>query len=1115
MTAAGLPALALGLLRQAAASEFAPRPPSLDTARAFFPRHRGVIMFLRLGWVAGQAGLGMGTLIIVLANVVTTITALSLCAIATNGEVKGGGAYYLISRALGPQFGGALGVLFYVAQSVAVSLYVIGFAESVVGIYVSPDGSGSFTGDPINDLRIIGICTNVFLLIIALIGVGWYAKVQILLLVILIIAMLAVFIGAFLPTVPSEASNNAAGFYGVGTASVSDVLEPKYTLDLETGEMHTFFSVFAIFFPAVTGIMAGANMSGDLARPSVAIPKGTLWGIVVTFITYIALLWVVGSAAVRCEGDVCDGVSAVVNGVNVTYAYNTGDWVRAVNDEVGGVSAPSGGLVYNRLIMKDMAVWEPLLFAGVFAATLSSALASLVGAPRILQALAKDKLYNFWLLNWFAQLDDEEESKEEDSKSARPPAATPGGGAAGASEQGPGAHPLLVDTVAVAGTTGAAALAEDRDNVAAMEEESGESVEPKRGYFLTFVVACGCVLIGRLDAIAPLISNFFMISYALTNYAVFAASMSETPGWRPSFIYYNKYVSAIGAVLCVIVMFAFDWINALVSVVICIALYKYLEYTDPPKHWGPAGDAARYLNAVKALYKLRQVRTDVEGRGHVKTYRPSYLVLTDDPRSDQGKNLIMFIAKLYKGRGISVIGQVLLEAAVPVDEERFVAFANAQRRRNQKMLDRAIVLDKNVGVATDGTGPTGDEEAPLTRRASSGYYGVHGRQYVGSSGLAALALSDSQRQGLMAEVLVAPTLRRGSQLLLQLGGVGTLRANTLVHSYPEGWFLRPTSTQTDRTALNTSDLDGVLLSRITDFEQLLGDALNAGMGTVVLRDPACSMNDGIVPVQSVTGGQAAARVAPNGTVEIVSPPAGDTPPTVDVWWLADEGGLAVLLPHILTQHPQFSSHTLRVFTTGSPDEDDQDATLKAQSRTQRLAVLMNKLRLQGHSHSFKMDYAAVRQDTIDAFNALYPGLLPDDFQGVQVPGAAAGEALPPNIRPEALEALAREETASAPAAESAAPPPTPPSVESWARCPEDMDKDVRRSLVQEAKHILRCAELVRDTSASATVTFIVMPLPKSHYPPALLSTYMEVLSAKLGTVILVRGSGAPVITLSS
>ena len=395
----------------------------------------------------------------------------------------------------------AIGLLFFLAQAVAASMYVVGFAESVVDIY-KRGGAEAFTGSWDNDLRVIGLVTLLVLLCVALVGVGWYAKCQIFLLVFLVVAMISVVIGAFFPEVPSKDGNADLGFVGFdGIRNVGS----QFTTDTSTKIDNGFFSVFAVFFPAVTGIMAGANMSGDLKDPSVAIPKGTLYGIALTWVTYVGLLWIVGSVAVRCVGPACDDVG-----------YGTSAWADSV-----GSREPEGGLVYNKLIMAQISLWEPLVYIGVFAATLSSALASIVGAPRILQAVAKDEIFDFQAINFFAQ---------------------------GVGKEG----------------------------------------EPRRGYFLTWVIAMGCVLIGELDLIAPLISNFFMISYAMTNYACFAASMSKAPGWRPSFKYYNKWLSLFGSLLCLAVMFAFDWANSLVSVVVGVGIFQYLEWRGVERDWGAA-----------------------------------------------------------------------------------------------------------------------------------------------------------------------------------------------------------------------------------------------------------------------------------------------------------------------------------------------------------------------------------------------------------------------------------------------------------------------------------------------------------------------------------------------
>ena len=109
----------------------------------------------------------------------------------------------------------------------------------------------------------------------------------------------------------------------------------------------------------------------------------------------------------------------------------------------------------------------------------------------------------------------------------------------------------------------------------------GPGEEPRRGRFLAFFVAVAFILIGDLNIIAPIISNFSLIVHALINYAVFEASLGRSPGWRPSFKYYNMWVSLLGALLCIAMMFLIKWWAALVTIVIVTVLHKYIDFTKP------------------------------------------------------------------------------------------------------------------------------------------------------------------------------------------------------------------------------------------------------------------------------------------------------------------------------------------------------------------------------------------------------------------------------------------------------------------------------------------------------------------------------------------------------
>ncbi len=283
----------------------------------------GVIMFLRFGYVVGNAGLFRALIILASAKVITTLTTLSLSAVATNTKVKGGGAYFLISRSLGAEFGGAIGIVFFLAQAISVAMYVIGFTE-----VLHPMLGGRLSS------KAIAILVNVVVFVCVYIGAGWTIKVQYFILATLLLSLVSFFMG------------------GVGQFSfaiLSENWNPHYLQTPEKSE--SMFTMFALFFPAVTGIMAGANMSGDLRNPSKSIPGGTLWSILATGIVYAVM-------AVFLAG-----------------------------------TRPAETLVKELSVVGDISRWPVLITAGVFAATLSSALGSMMGAPRILQALARDRIF--------------------------------------------------------------------------------------------------------------------------------------------------------------------------------------------------------------------------------------------------------------------------------------------------------------------------------------------------------------------------------------------------------------------------------------------------------------------------------------------------------------------------------------------------------------------------------------------------------------------------------------------------------------------------------------------------------------------------------------------------
>lgn len=280
----------------------------------------GVIMFLRFSTVVGYAGLWNSLLILAGAKAITLITGLSISSISTNMRVKGGGAYYLISRSLGPEFGGVIAVFFFIGQAVAVTMYVVGFTEALFS---------AFPGVAL-PFRHVATLTNMAVFMCVYIGAGWTIRIQYGILAVLLLSILSFFVGAGMGFSPEILQANLA---------------PAWTVD------YPFFVVFALFFPAVTGIMAGVNMSGDLKEPSRSIPNGTFASIGVSALIYAGIAFFLAGSVSRAD------------------------------------------LLGDGFVMKDRAFSGALIYAGVIAATLSSALACMTGAPRIMQAFARDNIF--------------------------------------------------------------------------------------------------------------------------------------------------------------------------------------------------------------------------------------------------------------------------------------------------------------------------------------------------------------------------------------------------------------------------------------------------------------------------------------------------------------------------------------------------------------------------------------------------------------------------------------------------------------------------------------------------------------------------------------------------
>ncbi|KAM6430475.1 solute carrier family 12 member 3 isoform 3-T3 [Liasis olivaceus] len=501
----------------------------------------GVILYLRLPWITGQAGIALTWVIILMSVTVTTITGLSISAISTNGKVKSGGTYFLISRSLGPELGGSIGLIFAFANAVAVAMHTVGFAETVRDLLQEYNSS---MVDPTNDIRIIGVVTVTVLLGVSLAGMEWEAKAQVLFFVVIMISFINYIVGTIIPATEEK---QAKGFFSYRANIFAQNFVPDWR-----GPDGSFFSLFSIFFPSATGILAGANISGDLKDPAVAIPKGTLMAIFWTTVSYLVLSATIGSCVIRdASGSINDTVLArpmACEGIACGYGWNFTECAQSHSCHYGLLN--------------------------------------------YYQCLCKDQLYP--AIGFFGK-------------------------------------------------------------------GYGKNNEPIRGYMLTYLIAVGFILIAELNAIAPIISNFFLCSYALINFSCFHASITNSPGWRPSFRYYSKWAALFGAIVSVVIMFLLTWWAALIAIGIVVFLLGYVLYKKPGVNWGSSVQAGSYNMALNYSVGLSEVDE------HIKNYRPQCLVLTGPPNFRPA--LVDFVGTFTKKLSLMICGNVLIGPCKQVKTE--------------------------------------------------------------------------------------------------------------------------------------------------------------------------------------------------------------------------------------------------------------------------------------------------------------------------------------------------------------------------------------------------------------------------------------------------------------
>ncbi|XP_056276198.1 solute carrier family 12 member 7-like isoform X2 [Pseudoliparis swirei] len=603
----------------------------------------------------------------------------------------------MISRSLGPEFGGAVGLCFYLGTTFAGSMYILGTIEILL-IYIAP--KAPMFEELSNNMRVYGTCCLLLMALVVFVGVKYVNKLSLVFLAWVVLSILATYAGAIktiieppeintcllgnrslknymfktcaktalvknvtaftelwsifcesddanatcdeyftlnnlteIQAIPGLLSgvinDNLWGEYGPANTNIEKKSQPSVQVQDSSGDtsmpyvsndIATYFTLLVgIYFPSVTGIMAGSNRSGDLRDAQRSIPVGTIMAILTTSFIYISFVVLFGAC-----------IEGVVLRDKFGYSVNK-------TPVIGILAWPSP--------------W--VIVIGAFFSCCGAGLQSLTGAPRLLQAIARDEIIPF--LQVFGH-----------------------GKANG---------------------------------------------EPTWALLLTVGICEIGILIASLDAVAPILSMFFLMCYLFVNLACAVQTLLCTPNWRPRFKFYHWTLSFLGMSLCLSLMFISSWYYALVAMVIAGCLYKYIEYRGAVKEWGD-GIRGLSLNAARyALIRLEEVPL------HTKNWRPQLLVLCklDSDLGVKHPRLLSFTTQLKAGKGLTIVSSVL--------EGTFMTRGN-EAKTGEKNLKATMAAEKMKGFS---------------------------------------------------HVVVSSNLRDGFSLLIQSAGLGGMKHNAVLMAWPTGW----------------------------------------------------------------------------------------------------------------------------------------------------------------------------------------------------------------------------------------------------------------------------------------------------------------------------------------
>uniref|UniRef100_A0A3P8QRX0 Solute carrier family 12 member 5a n=1 Tax=Astatotilapia calliptera TaxID=8154 RepID=A0A3P8QRX0_ASTCA len=729
----------------------------------------GVILFLRMTWLVGIGGV-IGTFIIVF-----------MCCTTVSVVHSSGGSYYMISRSLGPEFGGAVGICFYLGTTYAGAMYILGAIELLL-IYIVPKAAifpleglegAEAEAALLNNMRVYGTILLTSMATVVFVGVKYVNKLALVFLACVILSILAVYAGVIKtamdpPVFPVCVLGNRTLVWKSFDVCAKTIETANGTVTTQLWQMFCdspflnatcdkYFVANNVTeiqgIPGVTSGILADNLFGNYYEKGDLISRDKMESVedqddpltnanryvladITSFFTLLVGIYFPSVTGIMAgsnrSGDLRDAQKSIPIGTIAAITTTSTVYMSSVvlfGACIEGVVLRDkfGEGVHGNLVIGTLAWPSPwVIVIGSFFSTCGAGLQSLTGAPRLMQAIAKD-----------------------------------------------GIVPAL--------------------RIFGHGKANGE---PTWSLLLTACICESGILIASLDAVAPILSMFFLMCYMFVNLACALQTLLRTPNWRPRFKFYHWTLSFLGMSLCLTLMFLCSWYYAIVAMVIAGSIYKYIEFAGAEKEWG---DGIRGLSLSAARYALMRLE---EGPPHTKNWRPQLLVLvsTDAEQNVEQPRLLSLTNQLKAGKGLTIVGTALGGTFLNNYE---------QAQRAEQALRKLMETEKVKGFC---------------------------------------------------QVTVSSNLRDATSHLLQASGLGGLKHNAVLVSWPRNWK------QGDEHQ---------------HWRNFIGCRSHLGL----------SEN-----IQNKNG-------------------------HIDVWWIVHDGGMLMLLPFLLRQHKVWRKCKMRIFTVAQMDDN--------------------------------------------------------------------------------------------------------------------------------------------------------------------------------------------------